>query len=72
MSIRNPIDLAAAAITAGSAVDSRADQPARAPLFASAPVFAFTGTADAIRAALLPETAPAAPAKKGIPGQTYH
>jgi hypothetical protein len=72
MSIRNPIDIAAA-ITAGSAVDTLTDHPERRPAtFASAPVFAFAGSASAIRIGELRETAPVAPAKKRIPGQTYH
>ena len=73
MTIRDPIDLAAAAITAEGAVDRLAEAPARRPAtFASAPVLALAGAANPIRVALLPETAPAAPEKKRIPGQTYH
>jgi hypothetical protein len=73
MTIRDPIDLAAAAITAEGAVDRFAEAPARRPAtFASTPVFGFASAANPIRVALLPEAAPAAPEKKRIPGQTYH
>ena len=73
MTIRDPIDLAAAAITAEGAVDRFAEAPARRPAtFASTPVFAFAGSVSAIRVNELPEAAPAAPEKKRIPGQTYH
>jgi len=73
MTIRDPIDLAAAALTAEGAVDRLAEAPARRPVtFASAPVLSFAGAGKPIRVALLPETAPAVQEKKRIPGQTYH
>ena len=69
MSIRTPIELAAAAIVADSAVDSVPAAPGRQATFASSPCDLLADVAEPIR---LAAATPPASVQKRIPGQTYH